>query len=79
MQALFVLPYVSLVTEKAAALEPLCSATGLVLESYCGAQGNTTEISRRPQLAVCTIEKAAGFVATLALDNRLSEVRRWGL
>jgi len=55
-RAIFVLPYVSVVSEKAAFLQSLCKSTGALIQAFYG--GSPTSIKDPFDIAVCTLEKA---------------------
>eukprot|EP00727_Mastigamoeba_balamuthi_P012841 m51a1_g818 hypothetical protein (902) ;mRNA; f:693945-697177 len=72
-KALFVLPFVSLVVEKVAAIEVLASRVGLRAEAFYGSQGSLPP-APGPGIAVATIEKANSYANALDAEGRLAEL-----
>ena len=72
--ALLVLPYVSLVLEKAQGFAPFARRLGFVCESFHGSQGTLPLARGPPRLLVATPEKANGIVNALVEERRLSEL-----
>ncbi|CAJ1419974.1 unnamed protein product [Effrenium voratum] len=71
-RAIFVLPYVSVVTEKANFLQSLCKSTGALIKAFFG--GSPTGIKEPFDIAVCTIEKANTLINYLVEEGQLSMV-----
>jgi hypothetical protein len=73
--AVLVVPFVSIVVEKAAALQRLCEGLDVAVRGYYASSGGALDLaSPRPELAVCTIEKGNGLVNRLLEDGRLGAV-----
>eukprot|EP00123_Amoebidium_parasiticum_P009624 comp19603_c0_seq1/m.23083 comp19603_c0_seq1/g.23083 ORF comp19603_c0_seq1/g.23083 comp19603_c0_seq1/m.23083 type:complete len:1020 (-) comp19603_c0_seq1:139-3198(-) len=74
--ALFVLPYVSLVEEKIRSLEIFAEEFGFDLEPYCADKGEMPPRKKRKKrsLYIATIEKANGIINALVSANRLQEI-----
>ena len=62
--ALFILPYVSVVTEKEAYLKDLTKDSGYIVKGFYG--GSTEKITDPFDIGICTIEKANMIVNTLS-------------
>ncbi|KAL3691255.1 hypothetical protein R1sor_004906 [Riccia sorocarpa] len=71
--ALFVLPFVSICSEKAEHFEAVLEPLGKRVGSYYGTQGSAS-LQRDISIAVCTIEKANSLVNKLLEEGRLSEI-----
>ncbi|BBN13748.1 DNA polymerase theta [Marchantia polymorpha subsp. ruderalis] len=71
--ALFVLPFVSICSEKAEHLEAVMEPLGKRVGCYFGTQGSAT-LPRDTSIAVCTIEKANSLVNKLLEEGRLPEI-----
>ena len=72
-KALFVVPLRALVEEKARDLEKLLEGTGLAVQRYTSGSGQLP--MPRPELiAVCTNEKAAMVVQSMASEGRLDDI-----
>ncbi|KAL2622687.1 hypothetical protein R1flu_002892 [Riccia fluitans] len=71
--ALFVLPFVSICSEKAEHFEAVLEPLGKRVGSYYGTQGSAT-LQRDISIAVCTIEKANSLVNKMLEEGRLSEI-----
>eukprot|EP01012_Entosiphon_sulcatum_P052582 TRINITY_DN7226_c0_g1_i3.p1 TRINITY_DN7226_c0_g1~~TRINITY_DN7226_c0_g1_i3.p1 ORF type:complete len:1840 (+),score=235.77 TRINITY_DN7226_c0_g1_i3:85-5604(+) len=69
-KCLFVLPYVSIVEEKAAYLSKLCAPLGLRVRGHAGNKGGARQLLFE-DIAVCTTEKANGIVNTLLENGKL--------
>ncbi|KAG5328374.1 HELQ Helicase, partial [Acromyrmex charruanus] len=80
--AIFILPYVALVQEKACNFEIVQSIAilalklGFLIEEYASTKGRYPPIKRRRKnsLYICTIEKALGLVNSLIETKRLTEI-----
>ena len=75
--AILVLPYVAIVQEKVAALEPLADRAGFHLETYAGHFGRVPPLQRRDGLRtlfVATIEKAHSLISSLLASQRLGRL-----
>lgn len=74
--ALFVLPYVSLVQEKVRGLAPFAVDLDFVIEEYAGIKGTIPPRRRRKRhvLYICTIEKAHSLINSLIENDRLQEI-----
>ncbi|KAL3925677.1 MAG: hypothetical protein SGPRY_003591, partial [Prymnesium sp.] len=73
-KALFVVPLKALVEEKARYFEEICRGTGLRVQRYMHGSG-VLPMPRSLHVAVCTNEKAAMVVQSMALEGRLEEIR----
>eukprot|EP00931_Biecheleriopsis_adriatica_P092095 TRINITY_DN6591_c0_g2_i1.p1 TRINITY_DN6591_c0_g2~~TRINITY_DN6591_c0_g2_i1.p1 ORF type:complete len:2016 (-),score=351.16 TRINITY_DN6591_c0_g2_i1:69-6116(-) len=71
-RAIFVLPYVSIVSEKANDLQALCKSTGALVKAFFG--GSPESIKEPFDIAVCTIEKANALVNFLVEQGQLAEL-----
>ncbi|KNH06622.1 ATP-dependent RNA helicase [Perkinsela sp. CCAP 1560/4] len=77
---ILILPFVSLVEEKAATLQALVEGVTTVhgedikIEAYCGTHG-TMPPPRPPCLYICTIEKASGVLNALFELGRIQELQ----
>ena len=75
LDAVLVLPYVSLVQEKVRGLSTLVSELGFNLEEYAGSKGALPPRKRKRHcLYVCTIEKANSLTSALQDEKRLEEI-----
>ena len=75
LDALLVLPYVSLVQEKVRGLTTLASELGFNLEEYAGSKGALPPRKRQRRcLYVCTIEKSSSLTSSLQDEKRLGEI-----
>ena len=75
LDAVLVLPYVSLVQEKVRGLSTLASELGFNLEEYAGSKGALPPRKRKRRcMYVCTIEKANSLTSALQDDKRLEEI-----
>ena len=75
LDAVLVLPYVSLVQEKVRGLTTIASDLGFNLEEYAGSKGALPPRKRQRRcLYVCTIEKANSLVTSLQDEKRLWEI-----
>ncbi|KAG5320009.1 HELQ Helicase, partial [Acromyrmex heyeri] len=80
--AIFILPYVALVQEKACNFEIVQSIAilalklGFLIEEYASTKGRYPPVKRRRKnsLYICTIEKALGLVNSLIETKRLTEI-----
>ena len=72
-KALYILPLRALVTQKAQDLARLLDKTGITSSAYCAGAGELP-LPRRLNVAVCTIEKAAMVVQSMAEAGRLGEI-----
>eukprot|EP00928_Gymnodinium_smaydae_P031152 TRINITY_DN22959_c0_g2_i1.p1 TRINITY_DN22959_c0_g2~~TRINITY_DN22959_c0_g2_i1.p1 ORF type:complete len:2231 (+),score=367.58 TRINITY_DN22959_c0_g2_i1:34-6693(+) len=70
-RAIFVLPYVSIVTEKMRYLQELCRSTRTSIKGFYG--GSAEGIREDFDIAVCTIEKANALVNYLLEEGTLAE------
>eukprot|EP00887_Chlorella_sp_A99_P004871 scaffold4.g4871.t1 len=75
-RALVILPYISIVAEKAAHLaEVLAPVRGLTVKGYFGSEEGGQPLAPRGEtVAVCTIEKANVAINRLAAEGRLGEL-----
>ncbi|KAK8731519.1 hypothetical protein OTU49_007645 [Cherax quadricarinatus] len=74
--AIFILPYVSLVQEKVRDLSPFGVELGFLVEEYAGSRGTFPPKPRRKKrvIYVATIEKASGLVNALLETGRIEEL-----
>lgn len=74
--AIFVLPYVSLVQEKVRGLSPFAVDLNFVIEEYAGIKGTIPPRRRRKRhtLYICTIEKAHSLINSLIENKHLQEI-----
>ncbi|EGG16168.1 hypothetical protein DFA_09196 [Cavenderia fasciculata] len=70
---LFVLPYVSIVNEKADSFKLLSQQLRFKVEGYYGNQGTIPPTSE-PSILICTIEKANLIVNTMIEEDRIMEI-----
>jgi DNA polymerase theta len=70
--AIFVLPYISVVSEKVAALNKVWKSLNLHIVALHG--GSSNYIDDSVKLAVCTIEKANSVINRLIEEGRLDSV-----
>lgn len=71
-RAIFVLPYVSVVSEKAAFLQSLCKSTGALIQAFYG--GSPTSIKDPFDIAVCTLEKANALINYMVEEGQLTKL-----
>lgn len=64
-RALFVLPYISVVSEKEAYLQSLCRSAQYKVQAFYGGSSGNFLAMERYDIAVCTIEKANSLVNAL--------------
>mmetsp|Transcript_47484 Transcript_47484/g.148539 ORF Transcript_47484/g.148539 Transcript_47484/m.148539 type:complete len:1033 (-) Transcript_47484:1182-4280(-) len=74
VKCLMVLPFVSLVKEKAKDLEPFGDALSICVESFHGYQGKFPIPQRTKQICIATIEKADRIIKELIEESRMSEL-----
>ena len=75
LDAVLVLPYVSLVQEKIRGVSTLASELGFNLEEYAGSKGTLPPRKRKRRcMYVCTIEKANALISALLDEKRLEEI-----
>ncbi|XP_069161547.1 helicase POLQ-like [Procambarus clarkii] len=74
--AVFILPYVSLVQEKVRGLSPFGVELGFLVEEYAASKGTFPPKPRRKKrvIYVATIEKASGLVNALLETRRIEEL-----
>ncbi|BDA50034.1 DNA polymerase theta [Coccomyxa sp. Obi] len=73
--ALFVLPYISVVAEKAAHFSDILRSSGCKCKGFYGNSENGTPLQPGGEaIAVCTIEKANVAINRLVQENRLDEL-----
>nr|XP_045595489.1 helicase POLQ-like [Procambarus clarkii] len=74
--AVFILPYVSLVQEKVRGLSPFGVELGFLVEEYAASKGTFPPKPRRKKrvIYVATIEKASGLVNALLETRRVEEL-----
>lgn len=74
--AIFVLPFISIVQEKIAALQPFAESLGFIIEEYAGPKGPIPIKTRKKfkTIYVCTIEKVNVVFAYLHETMRLNEI-----
>ncbi|KAF6203034.1 hypothetical protein GE061_003447 [Apolygus lucorum] len=74
--AIFIVPFVSIVQEKVSSLSSLALEFGFWVEEYAGSKGAypPTRHRKKNSLFICTIEKGSGLINSLIEENRLSEV-----
>ncbi|XP_068082921.1 helicase POLQ-like [Anabrus simplex] len=74
--AIFVLPYVSIVQEKIHSLSPFAVELGFLVEEYAAGKGQYPPRKRRRKQSVyvATIEKALGLINSLIETKRQSEI-----
>ncbi|CAK0869517.1 unnamed protein product [Prorocentrum cordatum] len=70
-KAIFVLPYVSIVSEKTQYLQSICRHTGASVKGFYG--GSPEGIRESFDVAVCTIEKANALVNHLITEGKLAD------
>ncbi|OAF67473.1 hypothetical protein A3Q56_04791 [Intoshia linei] len=76
LDAILVLPYVSIVEEKMKALSELGMRLQFIVEDYSGTRGRIPPIKRRNKrtLYIATIEKANAIINSLIEDERISDI-----
>ena len=67
-KAIMVLPYVSIVTEKAKWLKTILEPNGYRVEGFYGIQGGDID---KVDLAICTMEKANALVNRLTSNGQM--------
>ncbi|XP_012263144.2 helicase POLQ-like [Athalia rosae] len=74
--AIFVLPFIAIVQEKARSLAPFALELDFLIEEYAAGNGKYPPRKRRRKntIYVCTIEKGLGLINSLIEKERLSEV-----
>ena len=70
---ILVMPFVALVDEKMAALEPYTKALGFELTA-CAGELSQVPIAGKRFIAICTIEKANSLVNKMAAEGRTKEI-----
>lgn len=70
---MIILPYISLIHEKANSLNSITSSLNLVISTYSGADGGN-RLSEGTHIAISTIEKANGIINRLIEEDRLNEL-----
>ena len=72
-KALFVVPFISIVIEKTNALEEICKNFSFRVDAY---HSNVGVMPPRKSacIAICTIEKASGYVNALIQEGRIDEL-----
>jgi len=71
-RAIFVLPYVSVVSEKAAFLQSLCKSTGALIQAFYG--GSPASVKDPFDIAVCTLEKANALINHMVEEGQLAKL-----
>ena len=70
-KVLFIVPYVSLVSEKTAHLEVVFESQSVAVRAFCASQGGfITDSDEEVNIAVCTIEKVRWFMLSIILRAR---------
>lgn len=73
LKALFVVPFISIVVEKTEALEQLCKSFKFRVDGYHSNVGIMPP-RKSAGIAVCTIERAAGYINCMIQENRINEI-----
>lgn len=72
-KGMIILPYISLIHEKANSLENLLNSMNIIINTYCGNDGGN-RLSEGTHIAITTIEKSNSIINRLIEEDRLSEL-----